>query len=576
MIWLSLLLAANGPNPAYAPPGALWGELKPSDPVTVASVRDHSGFDESTQPFSNARLTVAVDAWNGALLEATNTGFAVWDLTANPKAPPRLGSFTSAGFSKIPTGENGKNFVVDVAAPPAGSSLAALALNSGAGAALVNVSNKAAPLVLYQDGDPLDASARSCQDAYTASLGGKPYALLACGGAVVIYDLDVAAQLGTPYQEVTPNPASIVPKLFVGAGKLSSTWMDNGVPKQKSVTRLDGVEQLVVTSAALGGGFDVWDVSAPTSPLKLGSGSGADFIGAVAMWKAADRYFVAALSSTQLRMFDVTAVVKGMSTDAGGPLSSMAAVRAYDAQTRLQLSRAADGSPILSYATGREPLHDLTSVGLNEEFLFDVSDPTSPRDITPQGALVGGVQTSYWGYSYQFGWSRALGGRFVGTFFYRAVFGMLEIHQWTPPLNRVPVVTSMAPTTAIVNRAYDYQIVASDPEGKPLTYLKTVGPAAMAFLAPGEVSWVPSAADVGDHPVTITLSDGKNPVVHSWTIAVAKPSVDAGTSDAGTASDGGTPVVPPSQGCGCQSGASPLLASALLLLLRGRRRPTGE
>jgi hypothetical protein len=576
MIWLSLLLAANGPSPAYVSPTALWGELKPADLVTVAGVRDHSSFDETSQPFSGAKLTAAVEPWNGALLEATNNGFAMWDLAANPKTPPRVGVLGSTSIPKVPTGEAGKLFVVDVAAPPTGSSLAALAMNGGAGMALINVSNKASPQVVYQDGDPLDANAKSCRDAYSASLGGKPYALVACNGGVAIYDLTAAAAISSAYQEVAPNASSTFPNVFVGAGKLSATWMDNGMVKQKQVSRLEGVDQFVVTNAALGGGFDVWDVSTPASPLRLGGGAGDDFIGAVAMWKSADRYFVAALNSVQLQVFEVTKIVKGTATEAGALLSWVPAVRAYEADTRLLLSRAADGSPILSYASGREPPHDNTSVGLIEERLLDMSDPTAPRDITPQGALVNGVQTNYWAYSYQFGWARALGGRFSGAFFYRVVFGMLEIHQWTPPLNKVPVITSTPPTSATVNRAYNYQIAATDPEGKALTYVKTTGPAGMEFLGAGEVSWVPAVADVGDHPVTITVSDGKNAVPHSWTLTVATPAADAGTPDGGSGSDGGTVPMTPPKGCGCHNGNGPLLAGALMLLLRRRRRSIGE
>lgn len=576
MIWLTLLLAANGPSPAYVPPTTLWGELKPSDTVTIGAARDHSGFDETTQPFSGARLTIAVEPWSGALLEATNNGLAVWDLSAMPKNPPRLGSITSTGFPKVPAGEPAKYFVRDVAAPPTGSNLAVLAMASGAGVALISVANKAAPAVLYQDGDPLDATAKSCRDAYSATLGGKPYALVACDGAVAIYDLTAAALIPAVYQEVAPNAASMFPNVFVGAGKLSATWMDTGVTKQKSVTRLDGVEQFVVTNAALGGGFDVWDVSTPSTPLRLGGGAGTDFIGGVAMWKQADRYFVAALTSTQLQLYEVTKVVKGQAMDAGAVLSWVPSVRAYDAETRLLGSRAADGSPMLSYATGREPAHDNTSIGLTEEFLFDVTDATAPREITPLGMLVNGIQTTYWGYGYQFGWARAQGGRFAGPFFYRANFGVLEIHQWTPPINRPPVITSTPLTPATVNRAYNYQIVATDPEAKPLTYTKATGPAELAFLAAGEVSWVPAVTDVGSHPVTITISDGKNSVPHSWTIIVSLPGPDGGVTDGGTSRDGGTNMMMPPKGCGCQSGAGLFALFVLVAAAHRRRTRVGE
>lgn len=579
MLWLPLLLAANGPTPAYVAPTALWGELKPSDTVTIAAARDHSGFDSTSQPYSAAKLSIAVEGWNGALLEAVNTGFAVWDVAANPKNPPKLGSFTTAGFPKAPAGVQGSVFVTDLAAPPPGSNLAALALDTGAGAALVNVANKAMPAVVYQDGDPADANAKSCRDAHTATFAGKPYALFACAGTtpgVAVYDLTAAAAIPLQYQEVAPNAASLFPAVFVAHGALVASWMDSGVLKPKAVTRLDGVDQFVVTNASTGGGFDLWDLSAVASPKHLASGPIA-FVGPLAMWKSADRTFVAALSSTQLEVFEVTKVVKGTSTDVGAPLSTYPAMRAYEPETRLLVSKAADGSVILSYASGRELAHDTTSVGATEEVLLDVTDPTDPRSIVPQGMLVSGVQTTYFGYGYQFGWVRPLGGRFVGLFFYRAAAGVLDVHQWTPPLNRSPVISSTPIATAVVNRAYDYQIVAMDPEGKALKYALTTGPAGMAFLSPGEVSWVPTAADLGPANVTVTVSDGRNNVPHSWTITVSAEGGDAGQgTDGGTKTDGGTGPMNPSRGCGCGSAEGGFALWALALILRRRRIPNGE
>ena len=572
MIWLTLLLAANGPNPAYVPPNPLWGELKPSDTVTIAATRDHSAFDDSTQQFPAARFSVAVEPWNGVLLEANNTGLAIWDIAANAKNPMRTGSFTSNAIPKIPTGENAKSFVTALAAPPGLSAVAVLAQDFGGGTLLINVTDKAAPVVLYQDGDPTGAPAKSCRGAYTAVIGAKPYAFVACDNAVNIYDLAAAAMIAAPYQEVAPNAASAHPAVFVAGGKLSSTWVDAGATKTKKVTHLHGVDQFIVTNASEGGGFDVWDVSSVSSPIRLGGGMASDYVGNVAMWKSNTRTYVAALSSTQLQIFDVTPVVKGTATAAGAAVFSTPAVRAYEANTRLHLSTAADGSPMLSYATGREPPHDPASVGLLEEFLYDVSDASTPRDITPQVTLVNGVQTNYWGYGYQFGWARAQGGRFSGAFFYRAAFGVLEIHQWTPPLNRPPVITSTPVALATVNRAYSYQVTATDPENKALTFTKVSGPDGLDFLTLGEVSWVPSATDVGSHPVAVSVSDGKNIVPHSWTITVSLPGVDAGTKDGGTGSDGGTNPTKPGGGCGCSTTAAAPFALLALLRLATRRR----
>ncbi len=581
MIW-ALLLAATGPSPAYVSPTALWGELKPSDVTTVAPARDHSGFDDTTTAYSAAKLTIAVEGWGTTtLLEAENTGFGVWDLAANPKNPPKLGGFTTPGFPKAPTGAAGNVFVADLASPPGTSTLAVLALDHGAGVALVSVANKALPVVLYQDGDPADGNTKTCRDAYAATFAGKPYALAACVGGpglsgVAVYDLTAAAAIPAQYQEVAPNAGSQHPGVFVAHGALVRPWMDMGTMKSKAVTRIDGVEQFVVTNASTGGGFDLWDLSTVAAPKHLATGPVA-FVGPVVMWKHTDRYFVAALSSTALDIFEVTKVVKGTSTDVGAPLSTYPPMRAYEAETRLLLSKAADGSVVLSYASGREPPHDTSAVGATEELLFDATDPTDPRIITPAAALVNGVQTTYFGYSHQFGWVRPLGSRFVGFFLYRAAAGVLEVHQWSPPLNRSPVISSSPVLTAVINRAYDYPIVASDPEGKAVKYTFVTAPAGMAFLSPGEVSWVPTAADLGPAAVTVNVSDGRNNVPHSWTITVTD-GLDAGmTADAGTTTDGGTgPMKTGGCGCGQTENNSPLWLALFLAFGYLRRHDTQD
>jgi hypothetical protein len=442
----------------------------------------------------------------------------------------------------------------------------------------VDVGTPAAPRVVYQDGDPASASGKSCSDAYSATFSGKSYALLACSSpraGVALYDLTAAAAISGTFQEVAPDSNSQYPDIFKSDGNLVTTWLDGSVTRTKIITRIDGVESFVVSNATGGGGFDLWDFSNPAMPRRLGGGGGVDAIGPVALWKSGSRYFVAAVTPAQLQWFEVTRVLKEMASDAGPVLAWVPMPRAFEAQSRLVSSRPGDGSVLLSFASGREPPHEPASVGLAEEALYDVSDPKAPRDITPASSTVNGVLTGYWAYSYQFGWVRASGGRFNGPFFYRAGQGVLEIHQWSAPINLPPVISSTAPTTARVKREYDYQIVASDPEGKALTYEKVAGPSELTFLAAGEVNWVPTAADVGPVPVTVAVSDGKNTVNHSWTIVVSGPATDGG-SDAGTsAADAGVSPVNPNRGCGCQTASGPLAFALALWLLRSVRTRVG-
>ncbi|MBI3181257.1 MAG: tandem-95 repeat protein, partial [Myxococcales bacterium] len=75
--------------------------------------------------------------------------------------------------------------------------------------------------------------------------------------------------------------------------------------------------------------------------------------------------------------------------------------------------------------------------------------------------------------------------------------------------NRNPSISSTPPAGATEDSPFSYQVMASDPDGDPLTYSLPVGPVGMTIDAAGLVRWVPSNADVGTRAVTVKVSDGK-------------------------------------------------------------------
>jgi hypothetical protein len=70
-------------------------------------------------------------------------------------------------------------------------------------------------------------------------------------------------------------------------------------------------------------------------------------------------------------------------------------------------------------------------------------------------------------------------------------------------VNTPPVITSTPPLQAQKNSAYNYTVVASDPDGDPLTY-SVSGHSGMAFstTTPGLLTWTPTAT--GNYNVTVT------------------------------------------------------------------------
>jgi len=83
--------------------------------------------------------------------------------------------------------------------------------------------------------------------------------------------------------------------------------------------------------------------------------------------------------------------------------------------------------------------------------------------------------------------------------------------------NVAPTFTSVPVTSAVEFVAYSYDVEATDANvGDILTYTLAASPAGMSIdAATGLLSWTPTAAQVGDHAVTVTVTDDGNPVLSS-------------------------------------------------------------
>ena len=76
------------------------------------------------------------------------------------------------------------------------------------------------------------------------------------------------------------------------------------------------------------------------------------------------------------------------------------------------------------------------------------------------------------------------------------------------PPNRPPVFASVPPVDASVGASYRYHAIASDADGDPLNYSVIAGPAGFVMDAnTGHVAWSPTAEDLGQHAVSLRVSD---------------------------------------------------------------------
>lgn len=75
--------------------------------------------------------------------------------------------------------------------------------------------------------------------------------------------------------------------------------------------------------------------------------------------------------------------------------------------------------------------------------------------------------------------------------------------------NQPPVITSQAITTATELLAYQYAVIAADPEGGILGYQLIEAPVGMTITGDGLVEWQPALSSAGNYAVTLEVGDGQ-------------------------------------------------------------------
>lgn len=88
----------------------------------------------------------------------------------------------------------------------------------------------------------------------------------------------------------------------------------------------------------------------------------------------------------------------------------------------------------------------------------------------------------------------------------------------------IPSFTSTPVTEATVDVAYVYDVTATDPESEPVTIAAPTLPAWLTFTDNGDgtatLTGTPTASEVGDHAVSLRVSDGSNSADQDFTITV--------------------------------------------------------
>jgi PKD repeat protein len=429
-----------GGSPAHPVPQQIWqgAGLRPVDSDPLPAERDSTKFNEfGTDPiYSQYALTpffFDVAPTNSGyiyLLQASR--FQVWDPHADPKNPSRIGNLE---WSELPAagllaGEP-KWPLNSISVPTDTDTMAAITGDYNSGITIVKVTDKTKPSGIYE-GIGYNGSV-----VYAATIGGAHYAYLAIGNGgngVQIYNMDRALALSTPcFEDVSTHPGSSCPGVYVG------TFGSPGTPF------ISGADNLIATSTtnAFPGGVGIWNASDPAHPQLKTTVLPGTAVWGTAMWKdGSGNYWLAARTQDSGGVFGIATVNVScaIGTCSSAPLPAFTGVFNEIQVQRHFLTFSRDGSGTPFVYVGSDDRCGLPTT--QREWLFDMSNPAAPHDVTPPPQLNGGALTGYWGWYYRSnptGFNLVSGrhGVFVGEYFYRAAWEIFDIHQLT--VNLPPV-----------------------------------------------------------------------------------------------------------------------------------------
>ncbi|MFL0809341.1 MAG: tandem-95 repeat protein [Agarilytica sp.] len=113
--------------------------------------------------------------------------------------------------------------------------------------------------------------------------------------------------------------------------------------------------------------------------------------------------------------------------------------------------------------------------------------------------------------------------------------GIVTVSITVDAMNDVPLMVSQPLTVATEGVLYSYAPEVMDSDSASFTFtLNASSTSATIDAASGEISWVPTADEIGAHEFILEVSDGSNSVSQNWNVVVIGDPVSLGASYLGT------------------------------------------
>ncbi len=507
---------AESLTPYQAPPPSLWGELQPE-----RFLIDATQWTGSQLPNTRYPISTSVDIENGWVFHSFYGGFSIWDARADAANPSRasiVGGFEGQ-FPGWPSraGEYTQiAFYID--APEGNDNFAAIAGISGLGLTIWDTTSKTAPRELYQD------PTKYVYQVYAARIAGRDYVfagdfLTANDLGMHVYDMTAAKSLAA-----TPCVASggNCPGVYlgrIGAAEASQYVHGLAVGSRHFIVKSGGYNGIAI--------YDVTNPNPQQAQLVVRDFKGfsnGDTYG-VTMFTQNGRHYLAARQGGDGKIFDITTCLTTGCSSLQNLLIWTQPLRPHpDSTYWLSATFSRSGTTPFIYFGN----HDTCRNGetpFQTEYLLDVTNPASPRDVTPLNHIVDqGVNVDYWSWYYSDttrGWAH-MGPRvakFNGQYLYRAAGTIFDVHKWT----------GGAPAPPVANFTW------TDPvyQGDPVTFTSTSTGAVTSYVWTFQDGSPPSttgssSAEVtfsspGAKTVSLTASNLQGPSTSTQSVTVIDP-----------------------------------------------------
>jgi PKD repeat protein len=494
-------VTSSGGTPAAPVPSARWSSSPSLQPDTI--IGDTTSFTGHADPHDgNTLFYNALDIEGDYLFTATGQGMEVIDLS--PATGPFVRSYIYGWISgsafPIWNYSDKDWYIKQIDAPEGDTSVVTLGMEEQ-GFAIVRTTDPSNAVVAYQREEPTSA-------VYAFTSGGTKYGYgqSYSNGAIHLYNLSASANL-TKCAEHPPA---------TGCG---SVYMGQVTAFGTGWSSMAGTGTFLATGkAGRGGSVSIWNVATPGAPSQVFS-LPANGTPTVALWKAGGSYYLAKLDITGkiLSIYNVSCISSGSCPNSPSPVWS----GTVSATLMQYVTASVDGAKSYLYIGA----DDLATCAPQREYIYDVTTPASPTEITPKVHADG-----YWGWYYMncTGTGYNLVGPRIGKVsggkLYRAAMSILDSHkigQSGPPVAGFSwTETEIYPGTAV-----HFQDQSS---GAPTVWMWTFADGSSSN--PASQNPTVAFSTFGDKAVTLTVRNavGEQSAPLSQTVHVLDPTPGLG------------------------------------------------